>query len=90
MRRRLPPLRTRSLTVLKDFGVNTKSAKASTRGKKRHSVQKSSYYSLVSTVLLAIMSVHGGNGIVSGLTSCSLELRVTNLLYVQFIKGHVV
>lgn len=44
-----------SLTVVKNFGVNTKSAKASAWGEKRHSVQKSSYYSLVSTVLLAII-----------------------------------
>ncbi len=45
---------------------------------------------IVSTVLLAIMLVHGGNGIVSGLLAVVfIRDLYHNLLYVQFIKGHV-
>lgn len=51
------------------------------RGEKRHSVQKSSYYSFVSTVLLAIMLVHGRNGIVKQVMSRVIVVVTIDYMY---------
>lgn len=58
-------------------------AKALLWGEEIHSVQKSGYYSLISTVLLAIVLVHGRDSIVYE-PRRGEEIAVKITLYVHF------